>query len=106
MLAVLAASRLRVLVLCTLALSCVDLSWKEGIACDETGHCPDALTCCNGACLGRCAPADAGDGPAVVVCPADPGGCFACMPGCACSCGTVQTTCRLQLGVATCTTAP
>jgi hypothetical protein len=101
---------------CALALgwlglsSCLDLSWKQGIACDGAGHCPGALLCCDGACRDRCAERDAGnvttDGPPVVTCPTEPGGCFACMPGCPCTCGTTHGTCCLQLGVATCAGCP
>jgi hypothetical protein len=91
-------------------LSCLDLSWKEGIACGGDGSCPAGLSCCRGACTRQClAPADAGpagDGPAVVICPAEIGGCFACMPGCACSCGGAQGICCLQFGVATCAGCP
>ena len=96
-----------------LALSCLDLSWKEGIACDVGGQCPGALSCCRGSCLRQCPAFDAGgdagephDGPAVVTCPAEIGGCFACMPGCACTCGAATGTCCLQFGVATCAGCP
>ena len=85
--------------------SCLDLSWKEGIACDAAGHCPGALTCCDGSCRRQCAVPDAGpatDGPMIVICPSEPGGCLGCMPGCACTCGTVHAICCLQFGVATC----
>jgi hypothetical protein len=88
-----------------IAVSCLDLSWKEGIACDGAGRCPGDLACCSGSCRRQCAAPDASppaDGPMVVICPAELGGCFGCMPGCACACGTTQTVCCLQFGIATC----
>jgi hypothetical protein len=42
----------------------------------------------------------------VITCPAEIGGCFACMPGCPCSCGGMQRTCCLLLGVASCAGCP
>ena len=89
--------------------SCLSLSWKEGIACDVGGHCPGDLTCCSGACRHQCPTPDAAtatDGPPAVTCPAEVGGCFACMPGCACACGATQAVCCLQFGVATCAGCP
>jgi hypothetical protein len=92
------------------AVSCLDLTWKEGIACDGAGHCPGSLLCCDGICRGKCAERDAGnvgvDGPPVITCPVEVGGCFACMPGCPCTCGATHGTCCLQIGVATCAGCP
>jgi hypothetical protein len=91
------------------AISCLDLSWKEGIACDGAGHCPGGMLCCDGTCRVKCAERDAAgttDGPPVVTCPAEIGGCFACMPGCPCSCGGMQRTCCLLVGVASCAGCP
>lgn len=91
------------------AISCLDLSWKEGIACDSAGHCPGGMLCCEGACRDKCAERDAAgniDGPPVITCPAEIGGCFACMPGCPCSCGGMQRTCCLLVGVASCAGCP
>ena len=92
-----------------LATSCLELSWKEGIACDIAGKCPGEMSCCDGKCRRRCPERDAGlasDGPPVITCPVEAGGCFACMPGCPCTCGTTHATCCLQLGVATCAGCP
>jgi hypothetical protein len=101
--------KLALMVWGVLALSCLDLSWKEGIACDVGDHCPGALSCCRGSCLRECPAPDAGephDGPAVVTCPAEIGGCLACMPGCACTCGTTTGICCLKIGIATCAGCP
>ena len=92
-----------------LATSCLELSWKEGIACDVAGHCPGEMSCCDGKCRRQCPERDAGatsDGPPVITCPVETGGCFACMPGCPCTCGATHGTCCLQLGVATCAGCP
>ena len=50
--------------------------------------------------------AGGGDRPMIVVCPAEAGGCFSCMPGCACTCGTTSAICCLKLGFATCSGCP
>ena len=119
--------------------SCLNLAWREGIACDGD-RCPGALTCCAGRCLrtSACTHGDAeadgagdaldlaadgasvgtdasdalasdggpSDGPMVVVCPAEVGGCFACMPGCDCVCGGSRALCCLKFGVASCGGCP
>jgi hypothetical protein len=98
------------LVLATLGIACLDLAWREGIACDAAGRCPGDLTCCGGACRKQCASADDAGGGAqdaeIVVCPPVVGGCFACMPGCACSCAGATAMCCLKIGVATCGGCP
>jgi hypothetical protein len=90
------------LVLGVVGLSCLDLSWKEGIGCSAQSTCPDDLTCCRGTCQHQCPGLSADGG----VCPIQMGGCFGCVPGCACTCGGLQLSCCMQLGVGTCTGCP
>ena len=89
------------LVLAAIGVSCVDIGWKEGIACSSGGTCPGAMTCCHGACYNHC-PATTDGGADALMCPAEAGGCIGCIVGCACTCGTLTRTCCLQLGVGTC----
>jgi hypothetical protein len=93
--------------------ACLDLTWREGIACDDRGRCPAPMRCCEGECRSRCEPPRNGGGEpgsdaaaAPLACPDQEGGCYACTPGCVCACGGYRGICCLKFGVATCFGCP